>query len=1437
MMTPARQIQFWLVALCVLLLSTANGATSGKANALWPEEFNGPYNSWLNVKDFGAVGDGKHDDTASLEKALASLVGQDRKGVLYFPAGAYLISRTLEFASLNPELNPPGGKSRAALGKAIVGQHPATTVLVWGGKAGGTMLHLAGQSNCRYGRLTFDGRGKARICLRVERMPELYRNSSYVQIHDMIFRDSDFGIYNTDVDHKHDMDAEYSILRCRFSRISDTAIRIDAGNAYDFWIRHCQFDDCTRGVMNTWGDFYVMQSNFRRSKDCDVIAYKHRSGSVRGCYSENSRQFLRISKGRFSVQDNTIVGTTGETAISFERNAPYESVLILDNKIISDKPGGTPLIKVDSGQLETPVAVIGNALTVSDSLQLNNQNSILIDNRLAEKTLSVRESEMALPATPPQVKRKVFDAQDCAELQTKIDEAVAYFARNPDSRPVIHLEASEAKMDGTLVFPAGVPLKLVGDAGRSCIRGKKRTVAAPTILLRGPSLVRIRDIEFQYGGRDEKGRPASSVADILIDNSDQENSRVTIGNSWISGLFADRLRHTKIDLLDLYCASYGPFLRTTLKVVGAPEGANVSRVAMFGGVAVGDQIFAHVLDGGRLLMQDFWHEENGPMTYPWALLSGNIAGKGTFILQNASIYQQSKEPIVEINDFRGEFTAVSNLILGHSQKIRCPQPDPEFSLLSLFGCLQLGEHSHAPRNFLLIDKVSPNSQVVEPQFIRKHLAALRRWKAPRLVRPAPKGATDVRLQRVTARYQNGWGVWVKPEKHVLRPVGVCVEASDSDAAEGGADSGEFLFSRDSSQGELTVSYQIVGSIDEHDLHNPLSGCITFPDKADTVRLKILPRDDEQVEPLESLKVTILPQESYAVGTNRQSTRDSILLQDNDRPSEVRIDALDNQASETNHPLALDTAKIRFWRSATQGDLTVTYKLVGNPLADKFKDEPSGQIVIPDGRHEVILELQPLNDDCFEPSKSVRIVLQASPTYTIKPPGAAEITILDDDILALKLSQQADRYWLTRNGDSGALEVPGTWIFTPANKTGTETKKAVLAFKDGERQLSFFSPFSEQLGDCRLRLAPIPGSTMDDVVLPEIASRYCWLVSKNKLVAIDLALSQWGSRGQPGEPMVSKSIAVPDSVKQSGKWIGADTPDQSVSLAFDPVDKTLWVMRMAEKGTPQTLWKIEHLFGEPTFAIWAVGAEWASGTAPVLRLCPNRDLATGFYANHYFAGFVSKDVPLGELPETRPGPSIRPPVFISPTCIVASRNGKCYQWADPADLSLQKGRLLGAVSGVGDAISPIPQRTSQLLGLDHAVLLATRFPAFTIYSKSGTDAYGAGSEGFATKVWWDPHGRLWLRPHSWQKSAVVLDPLNKFRQVMEVPDLNQEKMLVFDNTYAYLLGTPKKFIIARMLLNGRGPREYLSLETIGTQEGLKCSSKGDPTGCHWYILSK
>ena len=55
----------------------------------------------INVKDYGAVGDGVHDDTAAIQKALDYAAASPRAVTLYFPAGIYLVYAPLTYQSNN----------------------------------------------------------------------------------------------------------------------------------------------------------------------------------------------------------------------------------------------------------------------------------------------------------------------------------------------------------------------------------------------------------------------------------------------------------------------------------------------------------------------------------------------------------------------------------------------------------------------------------------------------------------------------------------------------------------------------------------------------------------------------------------------------------------------------------------------------------------------------------------------------------------------------------------------------------------------------------------------------------------------------------------------------------------------------------------------------------------------------------------------------------------------------------------------------------------------------------------------------------------------------------------------------------------------------------------------------------------------------------------
>ena len=53
----------------------------------------GSFARTYNVKDYGAKGDGKKDDSKSIQQCI-DLVEENGGGVVYFPSGTYIVSRT-----------------------------------------------------------------------------------------------------------------------------------------------------------------------------------------------------------------------------------------------------------------------------------------------------------------------------------------------------------------------------------------------------------------------------------------------------------------------------------------------------------------------------------------------------------------------------------------------------------------------------------------------------------------------------------------------------------------------------------------------------------------------------------------------------------------------------------------------------------------------------------------------------------------------------------------------------------------------------------------------------------------------------------------------------------------------------------------------------------------------------------------------------------------------------------------------------------------------------------------------------------------------------------------------------------------------------------------------------------------------------------------------
>ena len=216
------------------------------------EEFVGPFPSWLDVRrDFGAVGDGKADDTPALQRALDELREHKRASVLYLPAGTYRLTKTLTTARKAHQDNMV----------TVVGEDPAAVVLRWDGPAGGTMFQWDAWY-AKLSRLTLDGAGRAETCLRFG--PKF---STYNETSDLVLRDAKCGIVFGGPGTAGQ--AENEVLRCHFLRCG-VGIQTVNWNSMDIWVWYCRFEDCDRGIFNVMGNWHAWQNLFLRSKVADL---------------------------------------------------------------------------------------------------------------------------------------------------------------------------------------------------------------------------------------------------------------------------------------------------------------------------------------------------------------------------------------------------------------------------------------------------------------------------------------------------------------------------------------------------------------------------------------------------------------------------------------------------------------------------------------------------------------------------------------------------------------------------------------------------------------------------------------------------------------------------------------------------------------------------------------------------------------------------------------------------------------------------------------------------------------------------------------------------------------------------------------------------------------------------------------------------------------
>jgi hypothetical protein len=122
------------------------GSGIGSSGPCWRRIYEGA----VNVRWFGAQGDGVADETFALQQALNFLMATPNGGKLYIPAGLYKITYTLTLV---------GDYGHNYVIEGDIGAENLNTAIIWAGPLGCTMLDCWGLNDSYFRHLTFHGEG------------------------------------------------------------------------------------------------------------------------------------------------------------------------------------------------------------------------------------------------------------------------------------------------------------------------------------------------------------------------------------------------------------------------------------------------------------------------------------------------------------------------------------------------------------------------------------------------------------------------------------------------------------------------------------------------------------------------------------------------------------------------------------------------------------------------------------------------------------------------------------------------------------------------------------------------------------------------------------------------------------------------------------------------------------------------------------------------------------------------------------------------------------------------------------------------------------------------------------------------------------------------------------------------------------------------------
>jgi hypothetical protein len=280
---------------------------------------------------------------------------------------------------------------------------------------------------------------------------------------------------------------------------------------------------------------------------------------------------------------------------------------------------------------------------------------------------------------------------------------------------------------------------------------------------------------------------------------------------------------------------------------------------------------------------------------------------------------------------------------------------------------------------------------------------------------------------------------------------VSVSALSPTVSEGGPGSGTFRITRSNAADPLgmtkalTVNYTVTGTAFTSDYSENLGWSITIPAGATYLDVNVTPVNDSTDEPNETVKLNILSDIRYSIGTASAT----LTILDDDLPT-VSVAATKPDASEAGPTPGT-------WTFTRVGDLTapltVKYAVTGGTATPDDYQPLAGSVMLGIDQATATVDLIPVDNGVTEPDKTVVLAITADPAYTVTG-GPATVTINEFPVVtAVRLNNRSGR-------GPGAVDPSGLGVRTiaidfsePVAFAQNDVMVQTVAFPNGSEQVT------------------------------------------------------------------------------------------------------------------------------------------------------------------------------------------------------------------------------------------------------------------------------------------------------------------------------------------------------------------------------------------------